>query len=457
MTSTCSLVDSVAARIRYDDGHYSVDIPPETLSVLRHGYQDDFYYQILSLDGHVLLGDSRIPPMQNPGSLKDHQFSSADAGRLALRVVAIPTTLPPPNNRSIILQAAETRRSQQELSKQMLILFMVPQVILIMFTALFGWLGIRSALSVFGRVERAIGSRSAMDLTPLELPLPVELSPLINAINSLLTKLREDIDRQRRFSSNAAHQLRTPPAGLRTYCHLALKLTHEEKVKEIVKDMDRGMSNMSGLVNQLLALARAEQSYLLSTTKSCIDLNDVARQCTMEFVRTSVPNQIELEFEPSLTPAPITGDQGSIREMLSNLLDNALRYSPVGGTVKVAVQDDGLRCRLSVDDSCPGIPEAERAKVFERFYRIPNTQQQGSGLGLAIVQELATTHGAEIILTGGHSGQGTNICISFPKSQTPSKDTGTNKMASSASTESELSLLRSRAGCSGKIIELLNG
>jgi two-component system sensor histidine kinase TctE len=203
---------------------------------------------------------------------------------------------------------------------------------------------------------------------------------------------------QKRFIADAAHQMKTPLAGMRMQSELALRQTSQEEIHRSLMQLATSSESATRLVNQLLALAKAENQTPDSSPLVPLDLIDLARDVVQAWVQTSFHNRIDLGFEQVEVPLMVSGNQTMLREMLNNLLDNALRYTPANGTVTVRVRGDneGRLAFLEVEDTGPGIPAAERSHVFERFYRILGSSAPGSGLGLAIVREIADRHGAEI-------------------------------------------------------------
>jgi two-component system, OmpR family, sensor histidine kinase TctE len=234
--------------------------------------------------------------------------------------------------------------------------------------------------------------------------------PIVGALNELLDRLREDIESQRRFVANAAHQLRTPLAGLKTYVTLSRRISKDARVGDLMEQVDRGVDRMSHLVNRLLSLAKAEPR---STSPQLlpVELNEIASAATEQLVGEAIDKRVELAFEPSSSGCTVSGDAESLRELVQNLVENAVRYTPSGGEVIVSVVAEP-KPAVVVEDSGPGIPVDERDRVFERFYR-GDTEEAGSGLGLAIVREIAAHHGAIVTIVDNDRHQGTRITVEF--------------------------------------------
>jgi two-component system sensor histidine kinase TctE len=262
-----------------------------------------------------------------------------------------------------------------------------------------------------------IESRSHRDLSAVsEAQAPRELQPLIRAMNDLLARLSAVLGAQQRFIADAAHQLRTPLAGIKTQTELALRNSPSHEVEATLRQLHTATEQTTRLVNQLLSLARAEPGAKHQHAIEPLDLAALARECTMEWVPRALERDIDLGFDGSEAAVTIDGNAFLLKEMLNNVLDNALRYTQRGGQVTVRVVPENGLARLSVEDTGPGIPERERERVFERFYRVLGTGSDGCGLGLAIVREIAHGHGAGITLGSGPHGVGTSVQIAFPRS-----------------------------------------
>lgn len=289
----------------------------------------------------------------------------------------------------------------------------VPQIVLIVLSALAVWIGVAKGLLPLKSLEVALDKRSRLDLTPVaETSVPQEVLPLVRAINDLMERLRQDIELQQRFVANAAHQLRTPLAGLKTYIYAAKRLPSDMRMNALLDHIDAGTDRMARLANQLLSLAKAEPTNK-STRHENFDLNLLVSSVTADFVSKALLKNIELSFIGSSEPAFIHGNASDLTELTSNLIENAILYSRPDGRISVSIRT-GDTVTLSVQDDGPGIPLDEREKVFERFYRILGSESPGSGLGLSIVKEIALAHDADVVLMSGPSNTGTLVTVSFP-------------------------------------------
>jgi two-component system, OmpR family, sensor histidine kinase TctE len=404
--------DSVLARIDYESRNVQVDLPAAAQATLRHNDKDKFYYEISESDGTFLSGDAQIPGPTLTGPLDQPQFYNAAISGAPVRVVKLTMPLRDPS-RFLIIQCAETLNARHELAKLALIAIMVLQFLSLLCVILAVYFGVRQGVRPLQAIQQGLSKRHAWDLKPLETDhVPVEVFSLVETINSLLSELQNHIDAQHRFVANAAHQLRTPLAGVKTYVDIGLKLADDERLNGIFVHINKGAGRMAHLIRQLLILARSEQSSIAPRIRERIDLNDIASDAAFELANKAVNRNVDMEFEPSSNSAVMLGDQTSLLEMTKNLIDNAISYTPPGGKVKVTVEMNG-EIRLTVEDTGVGIPEKERLRVFERFYRILDGDTEGSGLGLAIVKEIVEAHKGRVKIESTDTGRGTKVIVMF--------------------------------------------
>jgi two-component system sensor histidine kinase TctE len=248
--------------------------------------------------------------------------------------------------------------------------------------------------------------------------VPAEVRPLVQEVNDLMLRLGKILDYQSRFVADAAHQLKTPVSGLKAQIELALREQDPQRLRHSLAQLYIGADRLSRLVQQLLSLARNEPAAAQAVRREPVDLRALAMQATMEWVPLALKSGIDLGFEGHEGPVVINADTDRLRELINNLVDNAIRYSHTGGraTVSVAIADAG-HARLSVSDDGPHIPVEERSRIFERFHRLLGTQTDGSGLGLAIVSEIAALHDARIVLEDDGDGVGNRFSVLFALSQ----------------------------------------
>jgi two-component system sensor histidine kinase TctE len=275
------------------------------------------------------------------------------------------------------------------------------------------WLGIQLGLRPVRKLREEIAARSPKDLRPIdEVAVPRELSPVVVTLNRLFTTLRASVLSQQQFIANTAHQLRTPITGLQAQLDLLLAEAAAAPIRTRLLTLQEGIRQLTHSANQLLALARADPTVNIATKHSIVDLKNLVGEVVARSYDRALAATIDLGVEA--TSASIQGDAALLDDLLSNLVDNALKYTPPGGSVTVSLGVTAGRPCLAVTDTGPGIPEAERSRVRERFYRLPNSPGHGSGLGLAIVDEIARLYEATMTIDAGPAGRGTRIAIVFP-------------------------------------------
>jgi two-component system OmpR family sensor kinase len=257
---------------------------------------------------------------------------------------------------------------------------------------------------------------TALDPMPDE-HLPSEVQPLVGALNDLLGRLGAALERERGFMADAAHELRTPLTALHLQMGTLARAQNEAERSDAMEKLSAGVQRAIRLVEQLLSLARQEPR--AEVIRKRVRLDDLARDVVAEMVPLADARKIDLGISAS-QPAFVLGDPDALRTLVRNLLDNAVRYTPVGGTVDLSVQESGdpgksnSSAVLRIVDTGPGIAPDERQRVFDRFYRPPGTSPPGSGLGMAIVKAIADAHGASIALDAGPGGQGLAATVAFP-------------------------------------------
>lgn len=424
-----ALLDSaraVSSRLAFTKDKIKVDLPPAAQDILKWNEKDDFFFQVLTAKGKLLSGDDSMPAPVWSDLSKEPVFRDEKIGTHDVRIVSIEVPIPNrPNNDFIVIQVAETLQGREDLMDNIILGVVLPQLVLICLAALAVWFGVARGLRPLRELQGAVASRSPSDLRLLPADTaPKEVKPLVNAINQLLTRVSEDREAQKRFVANAAHQLRTPLAGLKTQSELAERNSDPQELRQTLRHIRKSADRATRLVHQLLSLARVEPGAFKNTRCEPVDLNSVARDATTELVPQALQKHIDLGFEGMRGARRIMGDPQTLYEMASNLIENAILYTQQGGKVTVRVeQDDGLR--LVVEDNGPGIVESERERVFERFYRALGNDVDGSGLGLAIVREIAESHEAYVELKNGPDGIGTAAVVHFSQTSQPDRSPGT--------------------------------
>ncbi len=402
---------ALANQIVIDRGILTLSLPPDAQRILLTDKYDRVYYLVLGPVGEYIAGHRGLPlPPENLKEKEGRLTFDSDYQGMPIRVAAVRLSTV---QGTILVEVAETLVKRNNMMREILLGMVIPEILLALAAVGLVWLGVARGLAPLERLREEIAHRSHQRLYALpEEETPTEVRPVVHALNNLLEHLRQAMNAQKRFIANAAHQLRTPLAGLQSQAELALQQPAPPELRHTLEQLHTAAVRASHLTQQLLALAKAEPSGLRPDTHRPLNLADEARALAEEWVNRAIKRDIDLGFE--LQDAPVLGDALLLRELLANLLDNALLYTPRGSQVTVHTFVRGKLSVLQVEDNGPGIPEEERANVLERFYRLGEGADDGCGLGLAIVKEIAQSHDAELDLKTASSGQGLLVEIRFP-------------------------------------------
>ncbi|MGH8850852.1 MAG: sensor histidine kinase, partial [Casimicrobiaceae bacterium] len=403
-----SLLDpalDMAENVRTGTDGPHLDMLMQAQEALMYDHIDTMVFQIRAADGRVIAGtpDLAAAPVLGDG---ERRFYDGVYRNEPVRIAAVRS------DSGFYVQVGETLAKRQRLIWEILAAELVPTLLIAFAAVALAWTGIKHGVAPLARIRGELLGRGPNDLRPLtETNAPLELAPAIKAFNKLLGRMRDASAVQRRFLANAAHQLRTPLAGLQMHLELLLRRELLPDVRAEIEGMHVATARASHLATQLLVLARAEASGADGRDAQSFDLRHVADAAVQEWVPRAIARNIDIGFV--LENAMVAGNRLLMAELLNNLIDNAVRYTPSGGAVTVrSGLDDGV-AYLSVEDSGPGIPEEARGKVFERFYRIKGTPGDGSGLGLAIVKEVVDRHNGVLgVQAVGTSG--VKIAARFP-------------------------------------------
>jgi two-component system sensor histidine kinase TctE len=401
----------IADNVRVDAAGAHVDLPKKALEALVYDQVDRVMFQVRSPQNAIIDGAPDLPP---PPPIPEGQhifFDGTYAGE-TIRLAALRTST------GFLIQVGETLHKRNRLVGEILLAELAPTLLIAIAATALAWFGVARGLVPLARLRSELLKRGPRDLHPLPSgAAPVEIAPVVNAFNRLLERLREASMLQQRFLANAAHQLRTPLAGLQMHLELLLRRELPEEIRSEVERMHGATVRAGRLANQLLALAKAETPHEQGKELALVDLRALADAAARDWAPQALTRKIDLGF--SLEHALIRGDPLLLPELVDNLIDNALRYTPAGGSVTVTTGCNGALPYLSVEDTGPGIPASERTRVRERFYRIPGTPGEGSGLGLAIAQEVVERHSGVLEINSRDDiGGGTCIRVSFPRVET---------------------------------------
>jgi two-component system sensor histidine kinase TctE len=428
-----SRVEVLASLIRYEGGELTVTIPPGTRALLRaegtvldagrtvrdlspedSQSEHESFFQVRDLQDRVIAGDPVLPtiefvPELVPGRI---YFADQDIRGVSLRTAYVYAQVPGFVG-ALLVQVAETDVKRRKLASEISGKVLAAQFIIVPIAIALVWLGLTKGVAPLNELRDQIRDRRPLDLSSIETSdVPEEVKPFLDSINDLMARLSASTQAQRRFIADAAHQMRTPLAGLRTQAELALRQTQKEDVEQTMRQIAISAERASRLINQLLALARAESGAQVRSQQ--FDLNELVRESVVDWVPRAMDRGIDLGFEPAPGEVKVEGYLQLVRELLNNVIDNALRYTPRAGQVTCRVLVEP-RVALEVEDTGIGIEEADRKLVFERFYRVLGTGVEGSGLGLAIVREIAELHGGEVDARPNARGKGTTFVFRFPE------------------------------------------
>ncbi len=407
-----------------------LNLPAPAREILRADDADTIYYQVRGVTGEYVAGDRELPPPL----ADDHQVIGKIMIRVDehrgrdIRVAYLWTNLQNPkdrkaNDKPVLIQVAETLEKRSTLAGEIIKGVMLPQLLMLPLMVFLIWLALIRGTKPINLLEQRIRQRKSDDVSPLDLTdVPHEVAPLIASINDLLTRLKDSIDTQKRFLANAAHQLKTPLAGLRMQADLAQREgASAEDLKHSLMQVGRSSIRATRTVNQLLALARAEATGR-EVNKSPIHLARVVMDAVSDALPLAKDRYIDLGFDDSthVQSDHIMGNSVLLQELVRNLLENAIYYTPAGGVVTARIlQYASSELALQVEDSGPGIPAAERERIMQPFYRMNDglsNRVDGSGLGLAIVQAIASQHQASVLVEDAHRLQtptGTRFTVRF--------------------------------------------
>lgn len=404
---------ALADQVKVVDGQARVDLPVAAREILVFDKEDLLFHRVLDPEGRVIEGEPRMPALPRGRALTPGHLLVYEGMRDGepVRVAAFSLSLAGTSAQgSVLIQVGETLSRRTAAVGRATLAIMTPLVLLTLAAAGIVTYGVRRGLLPLERLRDQLSARQAFDLSPVPPDgAPAELQPFLHEINSLLGRLAEAVDVQSRFVADAAHQLRTPIAGIRAQAEAALASGRADDARHALDRIAHSAQTMGHLVQKLLVLARVDAA---ENTLQLAELDAVG--LVREFAREWAPRALDQGVEISLDAverARILGDAQLLRELLCNLADNAARYGAtrIGLSVVLA----GSRVTCCVADNGPGIPEHQRQVVFAPFHRLASGVD-GAGLGLTIVQRIAQLHGAEVRLETGDDGVGLRACVAFP-------------------------------------------
>lgn len=391
-------------------------LDPEDADMLRADPYDEIHFLVLDGAGELLVGEAQLLPLAQaqPGASAEqpvYRDGRLDGSRV--RLIDFTHQARGATQRVLVTQ---TQHRQAAATRQILLQALWPNLLLLLVMIWLVRRGTRQALAPLAAMGRAIDRREAHDLTPIPVDrVPGEIQPLVGAMNGLLERVAKSSAEQQIFLSGAAHQLRTPLAGIQTQLELAAR-DAAPAVRERLDRIHGAVASLAHCTQQMLVLARSSPQASTVNDQAPLDLTELLEDAASTWLDFALRHRTELDFE--IEPACCLGSRWMLRELLGNLIDNAVRHSPSGGHVTVRCgRDAQQRPFLEVEDQGPGIAAGERDKVFEPFFRSALATSSGSGLGLAIVREVANRHQASISLLETASLQGSRIRVTFPVPQ----------------------------------------
>ena len=397
----------IVQNVRQGSEGPTLTLSPREQEALLFDGSDRVFFQVRDPAGRWFAGGSRdLPAPPERLVARVPLFYNASVADGVVRIAAMMT------DDGFEVYVAETTNKRDRLVWEVILTGLVPSLLVIVAAVGLVWFGVSHGLSPLRKLRNELSQRSPNDLRAVDVSrAPAEVRPAIIALNRLFQRIRETSESQRRFLADAAHQLRTPLAGLQMQLELELRASQSESLRATLAKMRDAVLRTGRLTNRLLALARAEQALPDMRQFGMIDLCALAERVGAHWIGTAINRNIDFGFD--LAPASVEGDEALLTEILDNLIDNALRYTQAGGAVTVRCGLESGVAFFGVEDNGAGIPEAERSKVFERFYRGASATGDGCGLGLAIVKEGADRHDASIAISVPPSGVGTFIRVHF--------------------------------------------
>jgi len=404
--SLLNLAEGAANNVHVEAGRALIDLPEEAEALLRTDRVDRIFFRVRSDAGEWIAGDRGLPPPEPEGAQTSASYYEVVHAGVPVRGVRIHRQR---DGVGFYVTVAESRLKRERAVGRLLFGFGVAAACAALAAMAIVRFAIPSGLKPLRQLAQALARRHAHDLTPIDPgTVPAEIRALVGALNDLLGRVDGAMGAQRDFLQNAAHELRTPLATLQ----VQIDLLDDAPGPEALARLRRSVARTTRLANQLLVLARAESADRLMDTAAAVDLGALIDDMVEDWVGRADTARIDLGIERE--PVRLVGEPTLLRELVANLMDNALKYTPCGGRVTLRCATVDGHVRIEVEDSGPGIDPAWRARVFDRFMRLPDSAGSGSGLGLAIVRDIVAAHRGEITLGEGADGHGLRVSVILP-------------------------------------------
>lgn len=416
--SLLGAIKSIDANISTESGGLSVELPYRMLEFFELTASGAVHYRVATEDGLVEIGNAGLPSPLRPLATGTPQFTDTAYFGEPVRLASYARLLDrplggQPQRQRVVIQVAESLDARGQFIRTLVLQALARDVVLVLVAGVLMVMAIAWSIRPLARLSREVRSRSPQDLTPIaDSGVPADVQPLIEAINGHVERTRRLTEGRRRFIDDASHQLRTPLATLTTQLGFALREPDPDKLRDALVALKAQLDETVRQTNQMLMLARADT---VEVKLESVEVLAFAQEVTRAWWAEARARDIDLGLDAATGPLLVRAHAGLLKEALSNLLHNAIRYTPCGGQVTVRVAANSAEAWLSVIDNGPGIPEAELHRAGERFFRGSTASQPGSGLGLAIVRSIAERHGGRLELSNGQDGRGLAASIALPR------------------------------------------
>ncbi|WP_047540066.1 sensor histidine kinase [Methylotenera versatilis] len=405
---------ALAGQVDTETPEIQVHLPKIARDLLEFDEDDDVYFRIIGPNGDLVSTHTSLPlPKKYPAADRFFYYETS-LNNEDLRVIIYALPKAQNNQKDIYILVGETQQKRMQMADEIILSMLLPQLLIGLLVGALLFFGIKRGLMPLEKLKTELITRNSNDLSPVDhSAAPTELKPLLESFNDLLAKVANNIAKQQRFIADASHQLRTPLAGLKTQAELALREQSPDKIAHALNQINVASGNLSHLVSQLLSLTKAEPSGSVFLETETLDFSQLAQLTTADWVVAALEKNIDLGFIAADKNLLIKGNAVLLRELMNNLIENAILYTANGGNITVGIKREANDILLYVQDDGIGIAPDQQDLVFERFYRVLGTQQTGCGLGLTIVQEIAERHSATVSIDSKGEGLGSLFTVRF--------------------------------------------
>ena len=399
------------------------DIDEYSISLLLKEPHDKMFYSIRDDQGRFLFGNPDVIYQKaddlDPTDPDDFNVYFGKIKNESVRIVSIPVEHSINKvKKQFFIQVAETRNQRTEIQRQIIFWIVIPQLILLISALILVRFAVKKGLSPILYLNEKIISRSYKDLKPIDIQnVPLEVDRLVGSLNNLMNELDNAIKSENRFVNDAAHQLRTPLAGILAQIQLAQESQDTEEIKNRLEQISQSSKRLIHIINQLLSLSKTQPEAMHASQFIKLDLVTLVKKTMEDLFPLADSKKIDLGYEGSKTEAFIMGHEEKLYDLIHNLIENGIKYTPNLGKVNVSIKSTDNKICLFVEDTGKGIPKEDQPNIFKRFYRGDNVTQSGedagAGIGLAIVKEIANMHEATIEIDSRNEKPGTRFYVYF--------------------------------------------